>query len=156
MSDKPVNHDTFTIERVYDASAARVFAAWADPVRKRRWFVDVEGFTADSYELDFREGGLERTRFRHGDGPPMTNDAYFHDIVTDRRIVCSYAMTMGGKRFSVSLATLELEPRGKSTLLRYTEQAAFFDGLDHLESRRGGCVELFERLAAELGSEVVR
>lgn len=156
MSERTTRHDTFTIERLYDASAARVFAAWSDPVRKRRWFVEGDGFTIDAYELDFREGGLERTRFRFGDGPPMTNDAYFHDIVPERRIVCSYAMTAAGKRFSVSLATLELEARGARTLLRYTEQAAFFDGLDHVDSRRQGCVELLEKLAGELEAEVGR
>jgi uncharacterized protein YndB with AHSA1/START domain len=33
-----VEHATFVIERRYDASPARVFAAWADPAAKRRWF----------------------------------------------------------------------------------------------------------------------
>lgn len=37
----------------------------------------------------------------------MTNDTVFHDIVQDRRIVSSYAMTRAGERFSVSLSTLE-------------------------------------------------
>jgi uncharacterized protein YndB with AHSA1/START domain len=38
MSDRSLAHATFAIERVYDASPARVFEAWADPVAKRRWF----------------------------------------------------------------------------------------------------------------------
>ena len=31
MNDRTVIHSTFSLERVYDAPAGRVFAAWADP-----------------------------------------------------------------------------------------------------------------------------
>ncbi len=38
MTERSVTHATFVVERLYDASPARVFAAWADPAAKRRWF----------------------------------------------------------------------------------------------------------------------
>ena len=38
MTDRGVIHSTFSLERVYQASPARVFAAWADPAAKARWF----------------------------------------------------------------------------------------------------------------------
>jgi len=144
--------DTFAIERTYKASPARVFEAWRDPEKKRRWFAEGKGFVIDSYELDFREGAFERTRFRFGDGPPITNDTVFHDIVPSERIVASYGMTRDGKRFSVSLATVELEPHGTGTRLRYTEQGAYFEsgGPDASAHRREGCVELLEALAREV------
>lgn len=150
MSSNSV-HEKFVIERKYKAAPERVFAAWSDPVKKRRWFVEGEGWTVDAYEMDFREGGFERSRFRFGDGPPMTNDNVYHDIVPARRIVSSYDMTAAGKRFSVSLSTLEFEPSGDGTLLRYTEQVVFFDGADNVKSRRDGCADLLEKLAGELG-----
>lgn len=155
MSTAPITFDTFVIERTYKAAPERVFDAWADPVKKRRWFVEGEGWTIDAYETDFREGGVERSRFRFGDGPPMTNDVFFHDIVENRRIVSSYAMTLGGQRISASLATLEIVPSGTGTLLRYTEQGAYFEGAgpDPVKGRRAGCAELFEALAVELGDE---
>ena len=37
MSQKSVTHSTFVIERYFPASPERVFAALADPARKRRW-----------------------------------------------------------------------------------------------------------------------
>lgn len=151
MSHVESTHEQFTIERRYRQSPARVFDAWADPVKKRRWFAEGPGFTLDSYELDFRVGGLERSRFRFGDGPPMTNDTFFHAIEPERRIVCSYGMTLGGALFSVSLATLDVIPDGSGTLLRYTEQAAFFGKTDGVEGRRQGCVEMLGKLAVELG-----
>jgi dihydrofolate reductase len=42
MPERFVIHDTFVIERTYPASPARVFAAWADPAVKSRWFVGLE------------------------------------------------------------------------------------------------------------------
>ena len=39
MSERSATHGTFTLERVYEASPARVFKAWADPAIKARWFV---------------------------------------------------------------------------------------------------------------------
>lgn len=153
MSNQPAVFDTFDIVRTYKASPERVFAACADPVKKRRWFFEGENWNIDSIEMDFREGGYERSSFRFKDGPVITNDTVFHDIVPNRRIVSSYDMTMAGRRFSVSLATLELEPMpsGSGTRLRYTEQAAFFGDADGAKLRREGCAELLEKLATELG-----
>jgi uncharacterized protein YndB with AHSA1/START domain len=45
-------------------SNARVFKAFADPAAKRRWFIEGEGSDIESYESDFRVGGLETSRFR--------------------------------------------------------------------------------------------
>jgi hypothetical protein len=39
MSKRSTQHATFVIERDYAAAPARVFAAWAEPKAKARWFV---------------------------------------------------------------------------------------------------------------------
>ena len=146
----PVIHRSFSIERTYPTTAARVFRALSDPQIKRRWFAEGEGFTVDSYALDFRVGGFERTRFRFGDGPPMTADAVYLDIVTNERVVFAYAMTMGGAPLSSSLGTMELVPAPSGTLLRFTEHTAFVDGKDGSAVRREGSIGLLEALAREL------
>jgi uncharacterized protein YndB with AHSA1/START domain len=38
MTRSTVTHDTFVIERTYDSPVGSVFRAWADPMRKARWF----------------------------------------------------------------------------------------------------------------------
>ncbi len=146
----PVIHKSFTIERTYPTTAARVFHALSDPVKKRRWFAEGEGFVVDSYTLDFQVGGFERSRFRFGDGPPMTNDSVFLDIVDNERLVFAYSMTIGGKPLSASLSSIELVPVKGGTQLRFTENTAFLDGNDGSESRRQGSLQLFEALAREL------
>ena len=55
--DRSVTHASFTLERAYLAPPARVFAAWADPAVKARWFAGGTG--EGDYQLDFRVGGRE-------------------------------------------------------------------------------------------------
>ena len=54
--DHNVTHATFTLERSYPVPPARVFAAWAEPAAKARWFTPGPG---SGHELDFRIGGRE-------------------------------------------------------------------------------------------------
>lgn len=150
MTKRSVVHATFTIERTYDATPAPVFRAFSDPAAKRRWFVEGEGWKIDSYDIDFRIGGLERSRFRFGDGPPMTFDSIYLDIVPNERIINAYNMTIDANRISASLATMELRPAGSGTRLVFTEQGAFLDGHDNVAQREEGTRGLFEKLAEEL------
>jgi len=150
MTLHPVDHDELVIERTLKASPERVFAAWADPLQKRRWYAEGEPFVLEAFEANFREGGVERSRFRLKNGPEMTNETYYHEIVDGRRIIQSYAMTFGGKRISVSLATLELAPAGVGTHLKFTEQGAFLEGSDGVERRRDGWNVLLDRLTTLL------
>jgi uncharacterized protein YndB with AHSA1/START domain len=152
MSDRSVAHATFAIERVYDASPARVFEAWADPEAKKRWFGPEE---KGRYELDFRVGGQEHLTIGTPDGPTYRFDASYQDIVPDERIVYAYDMYRDDTRISVSLATVELVSAGAGTRLRFTEQAAFLDGQDTPAERERGTGTLLENLAAELQGERV-
>jgi uncharacterized protein YndB with AHSA1/START domain len=150
----PIIHNDFTIERTYPQPAAKVFRGFSDPRRKRRWFAEGEGFVVDGYELDFRVGGFERTRFRPAGGPPMTTDCVFTDIVENQRLVFAYWMTIDGVPLSSSLTTIELLPAADGgTLLRFSEHTAYLDGNDGSTARREGSRSLLEALAAELGKE---
>jgi len=67
MSERPVTHATFTIERTYGHPQARVFAALADPDARARWMVTSEEVSvADPYlATDFRVSGVDISH----DGP---------------------------------------------------------------------------------------
>jgi uncharacterized protein YndB with AHSA1/START domain len=149
-NESSVVHSTFSIERTYAAFPSRVFFAFADQETKRRWFAEGEGWEIHEFTADFEVGGYERSRFRFRGGPEIRNETVYQDIVTDRRIVFAYTMTVGEKRISASLATVELFPEGKGTRLIYTEQGAYFDGADQPRDRELGCRELLERLDQEL------
>jgi uncharacterized protein YndB with AHSA1/START domain len=150
-----VVHSTFSIERTYPSPPARVFAAFSDQATKRRWFVEGEGWEIDEFTMDFRVGGREVSRFRFKGGAPMGNDTVYLDIVPDQRIVFAYTMTVGDKRISVSLATVEIAPSGDGTRLVYTEQGAFLDGADATARREHGSRALLDRLGEELASDTM-
>jgi uncharacterized protein YndB with AHSA1/START domain len=159
MEEQSVIHSTFVIERSFPKPPERVFSAFADPAKKRRWFVDPETSEIEEFGMDFRVGGVERLRYRFKEGTPfkgveLTNEGFFLEIVPDRRVVSASTMALGGKRISASLVTIELLPTGngsdRGTDLICTHQGAFFEGADGPQIREAGWRTLFDKLAAEL------
>jgi uncharacterized protein YndB with AHSA1/START domain len=141
MEQPSVTHNTFVIERSYHATPERVFNAFADPAKKRRWFVEGERHDVEQYELDFRVGGQEKARLRFREGSPiaglvLTNDTSYQDILREKCV-------------SVSLVTIELLPSATGTDLICTHQGAFFEGGDGPEMRQEGWRKLLDRLTAE-------
>jgi uncharacterized protein YndB with AHSA1/START domain len=83
-------HSTFVIERIYTATPQRVFAAFADPGKKRRWFLESANHDIEEYEMDFRVGGKDHAIVRLKEGTPfpgiaLVNDGTYQDIVPDQR-----------------------------------------------------------------------
>jgi uncharacterized protein YndB with AHSA1/START domain len=150
LPERSVTHATIVIERTYDAPPARVFAAWADPAVKIRWYLGPEDWELADYELDFGVGGRERSAARPPGGPVHVYEARFQDIVPDQRIIFAYDMYLDETRISVSLATVELKPVAASTRLTYTEQGAYLDGHDVPDLREQGMGTLLDALGAEL------
>lgn len=150
MKERSVTHSTFVIERMYPVAPERVFAAFSDPVKKRRWFAEGEEAKVEEFEMDFRVGGAERARFRSKDGHVFTNDTVYRDILPNRRIVIAYNMSVADTRISSSQSTMEFLPNGKGTDLIFTEQGAFFEGADGPQIREQGWRLIFERLASHL------
>jgi uncharacterized protein YndB with AHSA1/START domain len=146
-------HDTFTLERRYPAPVEQVFAAFSDAATKRRWFAEGEGFQVESFYLDFRVGGREETAFSTAHGMAIRNDTVYLDIVRDRRIVLAYTMSTDDRPFSASLASFLFLEDGSGTLLRMTEQGAWFQGGDGPVMRSGGWGSLLEALGRELSEE---
>lgn len=148
MPARAVVHATFTIEREYPASLARVYAAWTSEEAKRRWFA-----CHQEYTLDYREGGIEFTRGGEAGGPVWTCNTRFHDIVNEDRIVYSYELLRDDVRVSVSLVTVTFASLGAHTRLTFTEQGAFLDGHDTPAHREHGTREGLDRLTAELETQ---
>lgn len=155
MAEQSVVHGTFVLERSYPKPVAAVFASFADAGKKRRWFGEGDHHTVEEFAMDFREGGVERLRYRFGEDTPfpgvdLTNEGEFVDIVDGQRIVTSSAMTMGGKRISASLMTVEFLATETGTDLIFTHQGAYFEGSGGPEMREQGWKTLFDKLGREL------
>ncbi|MFP5389937.1 MAG: SRPBCC domain-containing protein [Gammaproteobacteria bacterium] len=158
MLESTVVHDTFVLRRAFRQAPARVYAALADPAKKRRWFG--EGATHDvlAFEMDFRVGGAERARYRLNANTPfpgaeLAHDGAFVDIVPDQRITIASTMSFGDKRISAALVTFEVLAAAEGTTLICTHQAVFYEGADGPEMRRAGWNQLLDQLVRELASD---
>jgi len=145
MKVRFVKHGTFVIEKTYPVSRQRVYEAWSDLNAKVKWFSKPDQF-------EFRVGGREYSSGEvPGGGPSFVYDAVYQDIVPEQRIVYSYIMDLNGERVSVSITTVELtDAEDGGTRLVFTEQGAFFDGIDTIEAREHGTGELLNALGRAL------
>lgn len=150
MTQTSTTHSTFVIERFYNASPSRVFAAWADPSVKAQWFKGPEDWGTEEFELDFRIGGREISRGGPKGGPIHSYEAVYYDIVPNRRIISAYEMHLDNRRISVSLSTIEFFPEGSGTRLVLTEQGAYLEDADGPQLREHGTRELLDAVDALL------
>lgn len=153
-----ITHNTFVIERNFPSTPERVFAAFAAPAKKRRWFAEAHHHEVGTYEMDFRVRGLETSRYKMNATTPLPgvellSTGVFHVIVLNERIVSSSTMSIGGNIISAALATFELvlAANGDTDLI-FTHQAAFFEGADGPQMREQGWRSLFDRLATHLAA----
>lgn len=148
---RSVAHGIFTINRTYPAPIARVFAAFAAPEAKGRWFTGPPGGVILEQSMDIRPGGLEVLCCRWTNGLVTRYEARYFDVVAPERLIYGYDLYMGERKISVSLASVELaaEDPGR-TRLKLTEQGAFLDGYDDAGAREHGTGLLMDRLGASL------
>jgi uncharacterized protein YndB with AHSA1/START domain len=134
MTHRTQTHATFVLEREYPVPVDRVWAAFADPEFKRKWFGSDE-FVYVERSDDFRVGGVTIDDGRHGEGGPLSQyHATYTDIAPNERIVYTYDMWLDGVHASTSITTIVFEPTddgagaGPRTRLTFTENGVHLDG----------------------------
>jgi uncharacterized protein YndB with AHSA1/START domain len=141
----------FALERVFKATPAQVFRAFADPQAKSRWLA---GGGDDpklvEREMDVRPGGREVAVGKWKSGKTSRFDAVYFDVAPDRRLVYAYEMHLDARKISVSLACVEIEPHPVGVKLKVSEQAVFLDGYEDNDARERGTNMLMDKLVASL------
>jgi uncharacterized protein YndB with AHSA1/START domain len=154
MNDVTTSHHTVALTRMYDATAARVFAAWREAARLARWYVPGDStWDSNIVEHDFRVGGRKHLTFGPKGGPRYSEDCRYEDIVDARRICFSMTIANAERRMTTSMVTVELSEKGGRTELKVTDQLVVLDGSDGPTSareREAGWSETIGKLPAEL------
>jgi uncharacterized protein YndB with AHSA1/START domain len=143
-------HDTFTLERTYDAPVSRVFQAWSDPKQKAKWFAGPPGWKQLKLTNDFRVGGGDVSVGEIANGPKISFESKYYDIIENQRIIYAYEMSFNDTRMSVSVATIEFHAAGAGTRMIVTEAGAFLDGLDNPQQRKEGTGQLLDAIGRSL------
>ena len=149
-------HNTFVIERNYPHKAELVFAAFAQPARKRLWYAEGD-HDIQEFELDFRVGGSERFRYRFREGHPIAgseivNESSYHHIVPDEQIVMTAKMSLNGKPTVVMLTTIEFLRTETGTDLILTHQGTFIEwegGPQMIEAGWGALLDRLQKYLAQ-------
>lgn len=149
MTQHTIVHATLVMERAYNASPARVFAAWESAEARARWSAPTPDVVIKYEEADFREGGRDVVRCIEPGSADYVAQVHYLDIRRDRRIVFAEAVSNGPTRVSTALISVELAPAGAGTRLLLTIQLASFDGSGMETGYQHGWSSALDNLAGE-------
>lgn len=149
----PVNHATIVIERSYETSMARLFAAFANPQARMRWGVPSSNVELVYDEADFRVGGLDIARCGPRGNLIYRIETRYHDIVPGQRIISAEVVSQGEYRLSFALITVDFEPTAGGARLVLTDQVAAYGGASMVDGHRAGFEAVLDNLRAELERE---
>ena len=155
MTTRSITHGSFTLERRWKTTPARLYRALSDEATKQKWFNPPETWGKDEHHMDFRVGGIETSVGGPIGGAVHAFRAIYQDIVPNERIIYTYDMHLDAVRISVSLTSFEIRPDSDHTILVMTEHGAFLDGFagDGNEIRKQGTEALLDNLGRYLARE---
>ncbi len=142
-------HATIVMERTYNATIARVFAAWSDVEARKRWSVPGDDIRIEYEAADFREGGRDISRCIEPGNADYIATVNYIDIRKDQRIVFAEDVVHGDKRVSAALISMELTANGAATHLALTMQIVSFDKSGMEQGYRFGWSAALDNLAKE-------
>ena len=114
---------SLTIKRRFNAPPAKVFAAWIDPEKVKRWMGPGE-VKALKVECDPRAGGRYRWLMQAPSGEEHDVSGIYREFIPDEKLVFTWAWKSTPER--ESLVTVALKPDGAGTLMTLTHEQ-FFD-----------------------------
>lgn len=144
--------DTIIAKRRLDAPPDHVFRAWADEEERRQWDVPGDDWVIESFSSDFREDGIETSRFGPPGDPVAESFGRYLLIREPQRIVSAGVMRSAqtGEVSSATMLTLQFEPDGDGTQLTLIDQSVYLGAGETAEMREQGWTTILDKLAAHL------
>ena len=152
--NKPVNEQTVTLTRVFDAPRARVFECWTRAEHLQHWF-GPKGFTIHSCETDPRPGGVLKFCMRAPDGEAYWVRGEYREVVPPERLViaCTLDDEQGVARLE-EIIDVAFEQSGSRTrlLLNSTARGVGAVAARMLSGMQKGWAQTVDRLSVLLGA----
>ncbi len=148
MTNVKITPDTITFERKLAAAPERVFRAWADREERIQWDVPGEDWVIAEFSQDFKEDGVEQSRFGPREDPDAESYGRYLLIVPNRRIVSAGVMrsARSGVASSTTMMTLDFEPDDEGTILTLIDQSVFLGVGETAEMRASGWGSILAKL----------
>ncbi len=139
--------EVLVLERVYEASAQRIFAAWTDPQQVALWW-GPPGSAVQVVELDCRRGGRYRFGITYPDRPRFFISGSYEAVEPPHRLVFSWRWESPEMDIGLSRVTIELAAEGARTRLRLSH--ALLPSVEARRNHREGWLGILENLAGFL------
>jgi uncharacterized protein YndB with AHSA1/START domain len=123
MSTAAAVKPSLTIKRRFNAPPAKVFAAWTDPEKVKRWMGPGE-VKVLATEGDARTGGRFRCLMQAPNGEHHDVSGVYREVIPNEKLVFTWAWKSTPER--ESLVTVTVKPDGDGTLMTLTHEQ-FFD-----------------------------
>jgi uncharacterized protein YndB with AHSA1/START domain len=137
---------SLTLKRRLNAAPEKVYAAWTEPEKLKRWFGPDNGAVVLA-ETDLRVGGRFHVVFHTEDGEQHDVSGEYREVVPNEKLVFTWAWHSTPER--VSLVTVSIRRDGEGSSLTLTHEQ-FFDEAARDRHRFGwtGSLDKLERYLA--------
>jgi uncharacterized protein YndB with AHSA1/START domain len=146
MAIQTATKPSLTIKRRFKASPAKVFAAWTDPEKVKRWMGPGE-VKALSVECEPRAGGRYHWVMQAPSGEEHDVSGIYREFIPNEKLVFTWHWKATPER--ESLVTVLLKPDGDGTLLTLTHEQFFDeDARDRHNSGWSAALDKMEKIFA--------
>ena len=134
---------SLTIKRRFNAPPEKVFSAWTDPEKVKRWMGpgEVQVLLAEG---NARTGGRYRWLMKSPDGNEHDVSGVYREVILNQKLVFTWTWKSTPER--ESLVTITFKDDGGGTLMTFVHEQ-FFDeeGRDRHQNGWNGAFEKLER-----------
>jgi uncharacterized protein YndB with AHSA1/START domain len=139
---------SLTIKRRFNASPEKVFSAWTDPEKMKRWMGPGQVF-AKHTESDPRVGGRYRIVMQAPSGEEFDVSGVFREVIANEKLVYTWGGTLTPEQ--QTLITVTFKRDGDGTLFTLTHEQFPDDAVR--DAHQGGWNGALEKLTAFLEKE---
>ena len=145
-----MQHRTSVLEKHFNVSPARVFAAWADLEQRAKWNSPSDDVVIRYTEADFSEGGKDVSLCLVGDHIVAEVVGVYHHIAAGEQIIYTEIIKSEDQVQGVSQVSVSIAPEGDGTHMVVTLQTAAVSGSEILDEVAAGWTAAMAKMQAVL------